>query len=66
MKFNTKLHYNYHFFCDFNNILKRDSVGGQYILSFTTSSPFLLGGIEWVRLTVLGQSFLLVRCGMVW
>lgn len=35
------------------------SAAKRYILSFTTSTPFLLGGIEWVRLTVLGQSFLL-------
>ena len=31
----------------------------RYIISFTASRPFLMGGMQWLKLRVLGQSFLL-------
>ena len=37
----------------------KDASSKRYIISFTSSDPFVAQGIEWVRLTVVGQSFML-------
>ena len=37
----------------------KDASSKRYIISFTSSPPFVEQGIEWVRLTVVGQSFML-------
>jgi len=48
---------------NFHNFTSRmtptDPKANRYILSFTCSTPFLLLGIEYVKLEVTGQSFLL-------
>lgn len=48
-----------HNFHNFTSRLQpRDPKCNRYILSFTAEEPFVAMGLEWVKLIVLGQSFL--------